>query len=169
MIPEDQKDLLDKMNGFLKEIGIVMVFRELEGNCFLPGIQIINGEMHIDSEQLLYPGDILHEAGHIAIVPSEERHTLNDLSIGERPMREAEEMMAIAWSYAVAKHLEIDPFVIFHDHGYKGGGSYIAESFEAGNYFGVPMLAWTGLALERPDPDDPSRPVYPALLKWVRD
>ena len=162
-------ELLDRLTNFLQEIGITIVFRKLEGNCFLPGIQIISGEMHIDRDLLLYPGDILHEAGHIAIVSPQERHTLNDLSIGERPMREAEEMMAIAWSYAVAKHLNIDPFLVFHDQGYKGGGSYIAESFEAGNYFGVPMLQWTGLAIERPDPDDPSRPVYPALLKWIRD
>lgn len=161
--------ILEQITDFLGQIGIPVFFRELEGACFLPGIQIIHGEMHIDSEKLLYVGDLLHEAGHIAIVPSAERHTLNDLSIGERPMWEAEEMMAIAWSYAVAKHLGIDPFVIFHDQGYKGGGAYIAESFEAGNYFGVPMLQWKGFALEQSDPEFPDRPVYPKMLKWMHE
>ncbi len=162
-------EIIVKVIKFLSEIGVPVIPGPLEGDCFLPGIQIMNGEMHIDQAQLLYPGDILHEAGHIAIVPPAERYTLNDKSIGQRPMRDAEEMMAIAWSYAAAVHLDIDPFIVFHDQGYKGGGAYIAESFNKGQYFGVPMLQWTGMALEKPDPSDPSKPVYPLMQKWMRD
>ena len=164
---EDHR-LLDKLTHFLNDIGITIVFRDIEEDCFLPGILITEGEMHIDKEKLLYVGDVLHEAGHIAIVPPSERHTLNDLSIGERPMHEAEEMMAIAWSFAVALHLEIDPHIVFHDHGYKGGGGFIADNFLEGRYFGVPMLQWTEMAWEKFDPENPERPVYPKMRKWMR-
>lgn len=100
-------------------------------------------------EKFKYPGDILHEAGHIAVVPPAERHLLNADTIATREQREAEEMMAIAWSYAACVHLDIDAGFVFHDNGYKGGGSSIAESFKQGHYFGVPMLQWVGMTLEK--------------------
>ena len=45
---------------------------------FLPGIQIVNGVMLIDPDRLAGSGDVLHEAGHIVIVPSRWRSTLGD-------------------------------------------------------------------------------------------
>jgi hypothetical protein len=32
-----------------------------------------------------------------------------------------EEMAAIAWSYAACVHLGLEPTVVFHSDGYKGG------------------------------------------------
>jgi hypothetical protein len=84
-------------------------------------------------------------------------------------MREAEEMMAIAWSYAACRHLGIDARFVFHDEGYKNGGSHIADNFDEGRYFGVPMLQWTGMALERKKDEEPDLPVYPAMMKWMRE
>jgi hypothetical protein len=168
-IPEKQMILFEKSVDFLRSIGIPVHFRSFDGKSFLPGISIMNGEIVVNRETLKYPGDILHEAGHIAVVPSTDRSTLSEESIAKREMREAEEMMAIAWSYAACVHLQIDGGFVFHDEGYKGGGSYIAESFGNGNYFGVPMLQWVGMALEKKNGADPGKPVYPALLKWLRD
>lgn len=74
---------------------------------FLPGISIRNGSLVIDKEKLKYPDDILHEAGHLAVVPPEDRAVLNEHNIAIRPQREAEEMMTIAWSYTVCVHLSI--------------------------------------------------------------
>lgn len=154
---------------FLKSIGIPVYFRSLGNDCFLPGIQIEGASIIVDREKLKYPGDILHEAGHIAVVPASEREMLTETSIAGREMREAEEMMAIAWSYAACVHLGLDARFVFHDHGYKDGGSHLAENFSRGNYFGVPMLQWTGMAMEKKSDADPSLPVYPAMLKWLRD
>jgi hypothetical protein len=159
----------DKAVAFIQRTGIPVHFRPLEGFCFLPGIKITDGELLVDMDKLKYPGDILHEAGHIAVVPPTERITLNEESIAKREMRDAEEMMVIAWSYAACVHLGIDAGFVFHDEGYKGGGSYIAESFNNGNYFGVPMLQWVGMAREKKNEADPDKPVYPAMLKWLRD
>ena len=53
--------------------------------------------------------------------------------------------MAIAWSYAAALHIGIDPAIVFHDGGYRSGSKAILENFGAGRYIGVPMLAWLGM------------------------
>jgi hypothetical protein len=44
-------------------------------------------------------------------------------------MRAAEEMMANCWSYAACVHLKLNPYFVFHEEGYRGGGSYIANNF----------------------------------------
>jgi hypothetical protein len=153
----------------LNEISIAVHFKTIEYKTFLPGISIEKGELIIDEEKLLYPGDILHEAGHIAVVPIIDRNSLDEHSIEKREHREAEEMMTIAWSYAVCVHLDIDAGFVFHDEGYKNGGSHIAENFKQGHYFGVPMLQWTGMAKERKNEEQPDLPVYPKMIKWLRD
>jgi hypothetical protein len=160
--------LFDKTVNFLRNIGIPVHFRPIATACFLPGISIVNGEIEVDTERLKYPGDILHEAGHIAVVPATERNLLNEHTISEREQREAEEMMAIAWSYAACVYLGIDPGFVFHDEGYQGGGSSIADNFRKGHYFGVPMLAWVGMALEKKNEEEPHKPVYPGMLRWLR-
>ncbi len=155
----------DKAVSFIQSIGIDVKFAIIEEHTFLPGISIENGVIVIDNSKLKYPGDILHEAGHIAVVPAIDRVELNATSIENREHREAEEMMAIAWSYAACVHLKIDASFVFHDDGYKGGGSDIAENFNEGRYFGVPMLQWTGMAIEK----STELPVYPNMIKWLRD
>ena len=165
----EETALLERVLSFLSAIGIPVQFKTLEGYCFLPGINIENGEIVVDREKLKYPGDILHEAGHIAVVPAAERSSLNEQLIAKREQREAEEMMAIAWSYAACVHLGIDAGFVFHDHGYKGGGSNLAENFKQGHYFGVPMLQWVGMAMEKKMEEEPGKPVYPAMLQWLRN
>lgn len=161
--------LLDKCIMFLHEIGIETKFEKLDEACFLPGLSIRNGTIIIDREALSYPGDILHEAGHIAVVPAAERSALNATAIEKRPMRESEEMMAIAWSYAACLHLQIDPYFVFHDDGYKGGGSYIADCFNQKQYFGLPMLQWMGMTLDDKNGALQNLPPYPCMLKWMLD
>lgn len=155
--------------SFLHQIGIETRFEKLDEPCFLPGLSIRNGIIIIDKEALSYPGDILHEAGHIAVVPVAERNTLSAAAIEKREHREAEEMMAIAWSYAACVHLGLDPYIVFHDEGYKGGGSYIADNFDNKNYFGLPMLQWKGMTLDEVNAARQDVPAYPSMLKWVLD
>jgi len=153
---------LDLILSFLDRIGIVATERSLPEKTFLPGILIERGTLVIDREKLKYPGDLLHEAGHIAVVPPSQRPTLSEnLTTGP-----AEEMAAIAWSYAAALAIGLDPAIVFHEHGYKGGGPSILENFQAGRYFGVPILQWGGMTRERPD--DTGTPVYPQMAAWLR-
>jgi hypothetical protein len=157
----------EKAISFIETIGIPVHFRSFGEDSFLPGTAIENGALIIDMQKLKYPGDILHEAAHIAVVPADERMTLNADRIAERPDREAEEMMAIAWSYAACVHLDIDASFVFHEHGYQAGGSNILENFRQGRFFGVPMLQWVGLTKEKKkEPDDI---VYPQMSQWLRN
>ena len=167
--PPSNNQNLQKCIHFLKDIGIRIRFKKIEGNSFLPGLSIENGSIIIDRDALKYPGDILHEAGHIAVVPALDRASLNALTIEKRQDREAEEMMAIAWSYAASIHLDIDPYVVFHDDGYKGGGSYIADNFRNKNYFGLPMLQWIGLAADEKNAAILNIAPFPNMIKWLRD
>lgn len=155
---------LETVLHFLRYIGIETNFCTLDASrCFLPGLLIEGGRILIDLEKLLYAGDLLHEAGHVAVVPEAERVTLDGPTIGSRKDAAAEEMMAIAWSYAACVHLTIAPSFVFHEAGYRGGGAEIARNFKEGNYFGVPLLQWLGMTGRT---EDDAR--YPAMVKWLR-
>lgn len=45
----------------------------------------------------------------------------------------------MAWSYAAALHLNIDPKIVFHEGEYKGSESLISI-FASGGSLGVPLL-----------------------------
>ena len=168
-INTDQERSLDKCIEFLNRIGISIRQVKLQTDSFLPGLSIEQGCILIDRDALTFPGDILHEAGHIAVVPAAERPLLNADSIKTRKSREAEEMMAIAWSYAACIHIEVDPYFVFHDDGYKGGGSYIADNFKEKKYFGLPMLQWIGLTADEKNAPALQVEPYPHMIKWLRD
>lgn len=168
MPQSDSTVLTQKIIDFIREIGIEVSFSELTQETVLPGIEIDRGRIIIDRERLKYPGDLLHEAGHIAVVPLAERETLTPVTLASRKDSAAEEMMAIAWSYAAGVHLGIDAEVIFHNDGYHGGAKNIAEAFRDGRGFGVPMLEYVGLS-ERVELDGKWRSRFPVMLRWIRD
>jgi hypothetical protein len=156
---QEEKVVFEKCIVFLNSIGIKTVFRKISSTSFLPGLLIEKGIIIIDEDTLQHPGDILHEAGHIAVIPAADRSRLTAQSIIKRTNREAEEMMAIAWSYAVCIHLLIDPLFVFHSEGYKDGSNYITDSCSRNDYFGLPMLESIGLTTD----------LYPDMIKWMRD
>ena len=155
----EQPDAVPVIVDFLRGIGLSVEVAALAEDGFLPGIAVRDGRMLYDPDRLLYPGDLLHEAGHIAVTDPALRPKISAFDSDG-----GDEMAAIAWSYAAALAAGIDPRVVFHDHGYKNGGGAIAENFAEGRYFGVPMLQYYGLARF---PDDQGAP-YPAMIKWLR-
>jgi hypothetical protein len=164
-----ENNLLEHVVAFIRSIGIAVEYKSLNEDTFLPGLLIQNGSIVIDLKQLKYPGDLLHEAGHIACVPIADRAGLTATSIGQREHHAAEEMMAIAWSFAACKYLAIDPYFVFHEEGYQGGGKEIADQFEEGRYFGVSMLQWAGMTAEPRLSEQLDRPAYPVMTKWLRE
>jgi hypothetical protein len=143
---------MDRIVGFLREIGLVVRVAEIEGPTVLPGIKVVEGGLVVDPARLKYPGDLLHEAGHLAVMPAARRAQANDDTGSDG----GEEMAAIAWSYAAAVRLELDARVVFHEAGYRGGSDSMVENFAAGRYIGVPILVWLGMT-ER----------YPEMLRWL--
>jgi hypothetical protein len=134
---------------------------------FLPGLLIQNGVLLIDSAQLLYPGDILHEAGHIAVSLPEDRPQLIGNVTEQHPDKAGDELAVLLWTYAACLHLNLDPRVVFHPAGYRGQGDWLIEQFTTESYIGLPLLVWMGLA-RYPTADDPSDG-FPRMTKWTRD
>src|SRR5262249_39163660 len=117
--------LVESMATFLRGIGLPVEHATLDASAFLPGLALDAGRILIDEEKLLSPGDILHEAGPLAITPAAERAACD----GKLAVGGGEEMAAIAWSYAAALHLGIDPAMVFHPHGYRSGSDALLENF----------------------------------------
>jgi hypothetical protein len=149
---------------FLHSIGITTIEKEFDGTSFLPGLKIENGNLLIHREQLLYPGDILHEGGHIAVTIAAGRSSLNDNVIENNPDKEGDEMAVMLWTYAACLHLNIDPAVVFHKDGYKGNADWLVENYMQKTYIGLPLLIWMGLAA-----DQHSENGFPNMIKWLRD
>ena len=150
----DREGTLSIIVDFLTSLGLAPEYVTLEEPTFLPGIKIVKGRIHIDRERMAYPGDLLHEAGHIAVVPSEEREGLTG-NIDRGP---GDEMGAIAWSWAALTYLELPPKVVFHKDGYDGGSESLIRAFRFGGRLGVPLLQWMGLAAE-----------FPKMKRWLRE
>jgi hypothetical protein len=165
MLEKDKEVVLDRIISFLREIGFQVSEGEISQKTFVPGIAIDHGTLVIDKSTLLYPGDLLHEAGHLAIMPSERRLRIQ----GDAGKKAAEEMMAIAWSYAASVHLGLEPHVVFHEGGYKGGAGSLIENFTNGRYIAVPMLQWIGLTADDKRAQELGVKPYPAMIKWVLD
>ena len=147
-------DLTDRIVGFIESIGLSCRSGTVDGKTVLPGILIVNGGIVYDTEKLRYPGDLLHEAGHLAVM-SPERRMRAKPDVGKYA---GEEMMAIAWSYAAGVHLDLDPAVVFHADGYRGGSASIVQSFASPSAVGVPLLRWLGMT-----------DGYPAMTRWLYD
>jgi hypothetical protein len=153
--------LVGRIVAFLRRIGIPVEAATLDGGTFLPGIAVVGGGLRVDPSRLAWPGDLLHEAGHIAVGDPARR----DDGVSNDP---GEEMAALAWSFAAATHLGLDPSVPFHEGGYRGEGASLAENFSQGGYVGVPLLAWWGLTLEPHRAKAAGVPGYPNMLAWLR-
>jgi hypothetical protein len=147
--------IVERMVAFLEGIGLSVRAGAISERSFLPGVTIEGGVLVFDEKRLLYPGDLLHEAGHLAVLTPDARSQVN----ADAGPDAGFEMGAIAWSYAVALHLEIDPAIVFHEAGYRGQSAAILENFAAARYIGVPILEWVGLTTVQ---------TYPIMRRWLR-
>ena len=159
---------LDELTGvivpFLEEIGLPVRFGTVGGDSFVPGIRLQHGELVVDITHLTFPGDLLHEGGHLAVMPPERRACVD----GDAGKSAAEEMMAIAWSYAALVHLDLDPAVVFHAGGYRGDSASLIENFTNGRTFGVPLLQWLGMTYEPTQAAEHGADPYPRMIRWLR-
>lgn len=152
-----------KIVAFLERIGIAVVAEPLADDTFVPAMRVRGGSLVFDPDKLTWPGDLLHEAGHIALTEPDQRPSLDSVSNDA-----GEEMAAIAWSYAASVAIGLDPAILFHEGGYRGGSKAMIENFTNGRDVGVPLLAaydmtvgWRGR-----NPDGELR--YPHMLRWLR-
>ncbi len=155
-------EVVDSIVAFLRGLGLRIDFGPVPTGTFLPGIQMVANGLRVDPAALCYPGDLLHEGGHLALM-TPERRTADFPAATDA----AEEMATLAWSYAAALHLGVPPEIVFHQDGYKGSAeSLITELRDNSMPLGVPFLAWLGLTT-MPFPGSPS--IFPRMLRWLRE
>ena len=152
-----KEELINKLTGFVQQAGVPVRAEPVNDGTFLPGLAIENGTLLVDAARLEWPGDILHEAAHIALTPPSRRAAVG----GKLEVTPAEEMAALAWSYAAALAAGIDPAIVFHEGGYKNGGAQLLAQYISGlppGGPGVPMLQWWGLTK-----------AFPRMDLWLRE
>jgi hypothetical protein len=161
--------LTNQIVEFLTGIGLEVEPAETAGDTFLPGILVKDGRLLVDESKLLYRGDLLHEAGHLAVTPPEIRRTLSDEVEVPDVNMDAIEAHSIAWSYAAALHLGLDPRIVFHPEGYLGRSEGLLQNFYFGVYPGLNGLIECGMALSFERARELGAKPYPHMLRWLRD
>ena len=159
---------IKKILSFLTEIGIDVIEKELN-DTFLPGLDLGPNCVFIDYDKLLYPGDILHEAGHLAVTSPSDRKLVGTEKIASNWPTEAEEMAAILWSFAACLYLKLPIELVFHPDGYKNDSEWLISNFTSGNFIGLPFLEWIGLTLGNDSATKEGKPAFPTMLKWMRE
>lgn len=157
-----------KIADFLLEIGLDVRPRRISGESFLSGILIENGKLFVDEDRLTFPGDLLHEAGHLAVAPGEIRCKLSDEVELPGFNIDSLEAGAIAWSYAAAHHLGLGPEIVFHEGGYKGKSGNLLLNYSVGVYVGANILEDAGMAISPQNAGVPGT-AYPAMIRWLRE
>lgn len=147
--------------AFLRQIGLRVTMGSVGGDSFLPGVCIEAGALRYDPARLRWPGDLLHEAGHLAVMTPAQRAqaggTLDDADA------DAGEIEAIAWSAAAALHLGLPLPLLFHAEGYRGQSEGLALTYGLGMCPGLPGLQRIGLAPEQ------GLAGWPRLRRWLRE
>jgi hypothetical protein len=138
------------MSTFLESIGIGVIPASSLLPANFPGLDI----QHV--------GDILHEAGHIAMTRPEQRNALRLAPTG------GEEMATMAWSYAAALHLNLGAEIVFYPSSYQNFGDGLIEIFAAGKYIGVPLLQTFGMSVESKNAGARGVSPFPHMLRWLR-
>lgn len=162
------EELVKRIRDFLKGIGIDTREAELHDACILPGLDIVGTTILIDKNRMKYPGDLLHEAGHIAVTDPNERELIGSEKMSAEWPSDGDEIVAILWSYAAALHLGLPLEVVFHADGYKNEGEWIIDELEKGNFIGLPLLEWMGLCNGPEAAKMNDEPEFPNMKKWLR-
>jgi hypothetical protein len=156
------------MCAFLDRIGLPWAETTLPEATFLPGVELAGGVLRFDRAKLKYPGDLLHEAGHFALCPSDLRARLQSDVTLSVPDAAGLEVGVILWSYAACLAAAIPLDVVLHAGGYKGGAARLRENFERGTYIGLPLLVWMGLCENPARARSEGRQGFPHMNRWLR-
>lgn len=160
---------LHKILAFLNEIGINIIEKQLDESTFLPGLALGPNCVYIDYEKLSYPGDILHEAGHIAVTSPTDRARIGIETMAKDWPSQGEEIATMLWSFAACKHLNLPLDYVFHAGGYKGSSNWLMDNFDTGNYIGLPFFEWTQMAYSKEKAVEMNVSAFPEMVKWVRE
>lgn len=133
---------LQQAINFLRDIGLNVEVRDrINTDCFIANI--VTQDQKIFCTNYAHPGDLLHEAGHVATAPKIIRQNLShDFGLSasfdgleyEQWMLYWNDASAIAWSYMAARHIGLDPIISLENGIYDNDEGVICakSSFETG-------------------------------------
>ncbi len=157
---------LVRMADFLASIGIEMKAAVVTETTQFPGVLIDRGRLVVEESKIRAPGDVLHEAAHIALAPPARRPLDHGVLTGATG---GEELTAIAWSWAALLKIGLAPEDIFHAGSYRNGfSSVVLEEGAKGNYIGFPLLLTWGMAYDEKYATLKGVPPFPHMVKWMR-
>lgn len=169
---------------FLHRIGL-SVKTEAGSSGFIDHVAVVNGGLSVDPSAPA--SGLLHEAGHLAIVPAQFRSYLSgSLGAGmkkifaeldqmglepddplQRAMIQTGDPEATAWAWAAGKAIGVPEDLIIQDSEYSGEGEEIRAALAANCYVGINGIAHAGYCVPRYNPYRPL-PVYPLLAFWLQ-
>jgi hypothetical protein len=155
--------------AFIAGIGLPIAEAALPDSTFLPGIALRAGGLIVDPDTLHWPGDLLHEAGHLAVLPAAVRAMANDDLVDSNHIEHASEIEAMAWAYAAAIAIGLPLDILIHEGGYKGRSPEVLSMYGYGIYPGLRGLCETGMAASPGFGAGSGDVHYPQMLKWLRD
>lgn len=175
--------VLARVLDHLRQIGIeVHVVPGATG--FVRGCRIVAGALLVDPE--CAPSAVLHEAGHVALVPARFRPYMSDnLCVGmkrmfvelqemdlppdhplERAALQCSDPEATAWAWAAGKAAGLAPEEIILDEEYGGSGAEIRSMLQANQYVGINGLAHAGMC--KRGHWAPPEVRYPNMQCWLQ-
>lgn len=169
---------------FLTSIGLTVKVED-GARGFIEHVAILDGGLRVDPRAPA--SGLLHEAGHLAIVPTRFRHYLSgDLGQGMkrafeelnqlgldpeaplmRAMLQVSDPEATAWAWAAGKAIGLPDQKIIQDDEYQGEGGFIRFALASNSYVGINGLSHAGFCVPRVNPYRPL-PVYPSLAHWLQ-
>jgi hypothetical protein len=169
MAKDLKNDVTDRIVSFLTAIGLSVSESAVPESTFLGGIEVVGGALQFDRDKLGFPGDLLHEAGHLAVTPASERPMLSGEVETLADVPELIELEAMLWSYAACLHLGLDPRVVFHAEGYHGQSEALLRNFSMGIFLGVNGLEKAGMTLSPAEAAQRGKKPFPSMQKWLKD
>ena len=161
--------MIQRVVSFLRALGLeVEETNEVRDDSFVPGVWLSRGRVIVNVD-VAHVGDVLHEAGHLAIIPSTMRQLVRP---GELPgtdlERAIEEYMAThvladdlgredptfrailqmgdceatAWAYAACREIGILPQILFAE---RGNGTVPYDGFGASIWEALDARAYFGI------------------------
>ncbi|EPJ7982273.1 hypothetical protein L4Z68_001280 [Pseudomonas aeruginosa] len=176
--------LAERVRLFLIEIGLPVAIAP-GASGFVEHSEFYQGTLRVDPQ--CRASSLLHEAGHLAVIPGRYRHMVTG-SLGQsirailadpifetlppddplmRAMIQTSDPEVTAWAWAAGTHLQIPPKMIIMDDEYSGEGKLLRMQLKAMAYIGINGLSHGGFCQRRANPYS-SLPVYPALAFWLQ-
>jgi hypothetical protein len=184
---QDTAEDLVKTIDFLRSIGInVSIMSGVTG--FLSDCRIVDGNLVIDLKCPI--SNILHEAGHLAIIPEVCRaQTQDDVDVlcqqlfaddvlnelppdhpFSRALINGGDQEATAWAWAAGKAIGLADEQIIQDREYDGEGALVRLQLSTNGHPGIHGLAHSGMCnLPNMRSSKLGLTQYPEMLKWSQD